>query len=649
MSMIGLMINERYKIKSEIGGGGMSHVYLADDIILKNEVVVKILRSDLAKNESYIRRFKREGQAVSSLSHPNIVSIFDVGEENGSNFLVMEYVKGMTLKEYINLYSPMAIEQIIELFGQIFSAVELAHYHNIVHRDIKPQNILISNDGVVKITDFGIAMAGTSETMTRTNAEMLGSVQYVSPEQVKGHKADYRSDIYSLGIVLFEMLTGEVPFTGDTTVSIALKHIQEVVPSIRNMNVMIPQSLENVVLRATAKNPQNRYQSIREMRSDLETSFNNDHLFEEPYEEPISAAEKNVDTEETKIIPTLKTETEAKAAKKGAAKNGQAKKKMSRGVRALLIGGSIVGAVLLVYLYLLLFTSIFQSPDVLVPKVKGMSIDHAVETLESKGFKIGEKSEISSEDIEQNFVVKTDPPYKTKRKKGTKINIYYSGGAKKQKVDNYVGSLYDEVRETIENLGFKSVKISERHDVDKPQGTILEQQPVANSEIVLSKTELVIVVSKGKEQVKLADFSNFTESQLDKYATDNSITINVKKEFSDTIASGKVISQGIVPGTMIDVGTVINVSVSKGEDPELAVQTVVNEYKIPYSGIDREPQLVQVFIQDINNSMDRAYKEFEIIRDVTVDFQFTLRTSEAGRIRIFVDGFLLTEETVTVR
>lgn len=265
--LTGKRISGRYHILRPIGGGGMANVFLAEDIILEREVAIKILRFDFVNDIDFIRRFRREAQSASSLDHPNIVSIYDIGEEGDIYYIVMEYVEGMTLKEYITAHGPLHPKEALSVMEQIVSAIAHAHQNHIVHRDIKPHNILIDHLGHIKVTDFGIATALTSTTITHTNS-VLGSVHYLSPEQARGGLATKKSDIYALGIVLFELLTGKIPFDGESAVSIALKHLQTETPSARKWNPSIPQSVENIILKATAKDPFHRYESAEDMEAD---------------------------------------------------------------------------------------------------------------------------------------------------------------------------------------------------------------------------------------------------------------------------------------------------------------------------------------------------------------------------------------------
>lgn len=280
MRLIGKRINGRYQILETIGGGGMANVYKAHDVILNRTVAVKVLRPQFSDDEEFIRRFRREAQAATSLSHPSVVNIYDVGEEGDLYFIVMEYVEGLTLKQLIQKRGILPVEETVAIMLQITSAIAHAHANHIVHRDIKPHNILISPNGEAKVTDFGIARAMTSATITHTNS-VMGSVHYLSPEQARGGMVNEKSDIYSLGIVLYEMATGVVPFSGDTAVSIAIKHLQSNLPSPKSMNPSLPQSIENIILKATAKDPFHRFQRASDMEDDLQTALHPERMSEQ--------------------------------------------------------------------------------------------------------------------------------------------------------------------------------------------------------------------------------------------------------------------------------------------------------------------------------------------------------------------------------
>ena len=300
----GYLLGDRYRIIDTLGEGGMANVYLAEDIILQRKVAVKILRLDLQKEPQTLARFQREALATSELSHPNIVSVLDVGTDHGLPYMVMEYVDGPNLEEYIQKKSPLDLHEVIRIMDQILSAMTLAHKHNVIHRDLKPQNVLMDKKGNIKIADFGIAVALNQSSITQTNSAM-GSVHYMSPEQTRGGLVTKQSDIYSLGIILYELITGKVPFNGDTPVAIALKHAQEPIPSIRKKDPKVPQALENVVLKATAKDPRDRYASAQGMKADLDTSLDPSRK-----DEPVFVPAHNINTDETIVLPGFKANNE---------------------------------------------------------------------------------------------------------------------------------------------------------------------------------------------------------------------------------------------------------------------------------------------------------------------------------------------------
>ena len=313
MIVKGQKIDGRYQIVRNIGEGGMANVYLAYDTILEREVAVKILRGDLATDEKFVKRFQREAKAASSLNHPNIVEMYDVGEDDGNYFIVMEYIDGKTLKSLIKKRGALSLPEVVDIMLQLTSAIACAHDSYIIHRDIKPQNVLILEDGRVKITDFGIAIALNSAELTQTNS-VMGSVHYLPPEQANGNGATIKSDIYSLGILMYELLTGKLPFKGENAVEIALKQMKEQIPSVCEQNAIIPQSIENIVLKACAKNPKNRYDSVSEMHKDLKEALTEEkkNCQRVVYEYPEN------DLEETKNLPNLSdiTEITAKVAEK---------------------------------------------------------------------------------------------------------------------------------------------------------------------------------------------------------------------------------------------------------------------------------------------------------------------------------------------
>src|SRR5574344_281885 len=354
----GDLINDRYEIKKTIGEGGMANVYLAHDNILDRDVAVKVLRGDLSDDEKFVRRFQREAISASSLSHPNIVEMYDVGEDDGKYFIVMEYVNGKTLKSLIKRRSSLTVEETLDIMLQLTSGIACAHDSYIIHRDLKPQNVMMLEDGTAKITDFGIAMALNNTELTQTNT-VMGSVHYLPPEQANGSGSTIKSDIYSLGIMMYEMLIGKVPFKGDSAVEIAIKQIKDQIPSVRKINEDIPQSVENIILKATAKNPKNRYDSAYEMHDDLLNALKEEHNDEKRL---TYAFPEHEVSEKTKEIPKDKIKSKLDEIEEEEVKS---KKK---GKNALFIGGLI--AVLLVVTLLftvIIIPALHRTKEVLIP------------------------------------------------------------------------------------------------------------------------------------------------------------------------------------------------------------------------------------------------------------------------------------------
>ena len=379
MIVKGQKINDRYQIIRTIGEGGMANVYLAHDIILDRDVAVKVLRGDLAHDEKFVRRFQREAISASSLSHPNIVEMYDVGEDDGNYYIVMEYIDGKTLKNLIKKRGALTLPEVIDIMLQLTSAVMCAHDSYIIHRDIKPQNVLIKEDGTVKITDFGIAMALNSTELTQTNS-VMGSVHYLPPEQANGNGATIKSDIYSLGILMFELLTGKLPFKGENAVEIAIKQMKEQIPRVTNYVESIPQSVENVIFKACAKNPKNRYDSVAQMHEDIKTCLNEERRNEPrvTYEYP-----EHEDLEETKALPSIKEipKTKEEVLETPEAEDFLDTKKSKKLNIVLIVLASIIGVVLLSFSAFALFFAKKTEKEILIPDVSGLSIVDAEEKL----------------------------------------------------------------------------------------------------------------------------------------------------------------------------------------------------------------------------------------------------------------------------
>lgn len=566
MIIKGQKINDRYQIIRTIGEGGMANVYLAHDLILDRNVAVKILRGDLADDEKFVRRFQREAIAASSLSHPNIVEMYDVGEDEGKYYIVMEYVEGKTLKNLIKKRGGLTLPEVIDIMTQLTSAIACAHDSNIIHRDIKPQNVLIKEDGLVKITDFGIAMALNSNELTQTNS-VMGSVHYLPPEQANGKGATVKSDIYSLGIVMFELLTGQLPFKGDNAVEIAIKQMKNQIPSVCNINSLIPQSVENIILKACAKNPKNRYTNVVEMYNDIQTCLDEERQNEKRYVYQYSETD---DLENTKELKNIKQLTEEKSELDEIEENEENKKSY----KILLILGLIVSAIIIALIIgLILLPKSQKTKEITVPDVSKLSIAAAESKLKEVGFEVNEqREERTSKEIEEGYVITTDPPQGVNRKKGTVITLIVSTGEKGVEIENYVGQNFFEVKGKLEAFGLKVVE--EKKDVEKDEketvkdNQILEQRPIAGTKLVEGDTITLITPNL---VVKYPNFveEKWTKDAIEKFCKEYEISVQFVEEETDTYEAGTIIKQDRVAGTQVRKGypLVITIAKEKKKDP----------------------------------------------------------------------------------
>ena len=538
----GQMINDRYEIIRSIGEGGMANVYLALDTILDRRVAVKILRGDLAEDEKFVRRFQREAISASSLNDPNIVEVYDVGEDDGKYFIVMEYVQGLTLKQLIKKRGSLTLPEVQDIMLQLTSAVAHAHESYIIHRDIKPQNVIILEDGRVKIMDFGIAVALNAGEFTQTNS-VMGTVYYIPPEQANGGAATTKSDIYSLGILMYELVTGHVPFKGDNPVEVAIKHMNEPIPSICEYDPEMPQSIENIILRASAKNPKNRYESAREMHEDLETALDKDR-FNEPkvkYKYP----EKGFDDDDNDIPKGGRV---ARNAEK------EDTKKDKRMNKALIIIGTIVGVLIAAMLFVfILWPRISDKPDIEIPDVQGMTVKQAKSTLEDKGFEVaGKTKKEASDEIDEDKVIGTDPEIGETLKEGSEVTLIVSTGSEKIEIEDYTGKNFEKVKAELEEAGIRV--LSDSKDVSKDEnvkeGTILEQDVEPGVKLGDGDT---ITFTVPNIYVSYPNFTDgtYTEADVKKFCDENGITLNVTYVEDANSADGAVVYQNMAAGSKV--------------------------------------------------------------------------------------------------
>ncbi|RFU63327.1 Stk1 family PASTA domain-containing Ser/Thr kinase [Peribacillus glennii] len=661
--LIGRRINGRYKLLDMVGGGGMANVYLASDMILERDVALKILRMDFSNDEQFIKRFNREAQSATSLAHSNIVSIYDVGEEDDIYYIVMEYVKGLTLKQYIQKHYPIPMEKALDIMKQITAAIAHAHQNGIIHRDIKPQNILIDEEGNVKITDFGIAMALSATNITQTNA-VLGSVHYLSPEQARGGMANKKSDIYSLGIVMFELITGRLPFSGESAVSIALKHLQSETPSPKRWNPEIPQSVENVILKATAKDSFYRYDSVDDMQEDIRTALDPERISEKPFHIP-------EDEEATKAIPIItnddgipdnRDETiirgpervaaideDTKLAGKDAKQKNKNKKpkdgKKKSKLPIFLVSTFLILAILIILTFTV-FPRVFAPEELKVPDVSGQEMDDAITSLLEARLDIGKTIRIEDERIEDGKVMKTDPDAGTVVKEGATVNIYQSLGKEKLEVSDYTGRNIESVEPLLKELGFKDVNAEEEFD-SSAKGTILSQDPAPGSKVVPSETEFQITVSKGPDKFELKDLTNYNRDKLDDYENEAEINIKVEKEiYHDSIDEGSVVSQSPRAYTRISKGSTVNVVLSKGKE-KIPPKVVNKDINIPYAPEEPgKPQQIKIFIEDMNLSMTVPAETFSIVEPAKRTLSLTVTPDRKAGYKVMRDNIVIIDEVV---
>lgn len=571
----GQKINDRYEVIKSIGEGGMANVYLAYDTILDRRVAIKVLRGDLSNDEKFVRRFQREALSASSLSHPNIVEMYDVGEDNGIYYIVMEYIEGKTLKQLIKKRGALTLSETIDIMLQITDGISQAHDSYIIHRDLKPQNIMIKEDGTIKITDFGIAMALNSTQLTQTNS-VMGSVHYLPPEQASGKGSTIRSDIYSMGILFYEILTGSLPFKGENAVEIALKQMRDEIPSVCKKNPAIPQSVENVILKATAKNPKNRYSDSKEMHADLLTVLNDDRMNEPKL--AFKYPEHEID-ENTKTISVVKKKTDEKlknntVPEEVAVPIEPEDKMIKRTNKAIWILGGIftVIAVLLVSAFLILpyFTKV---PDIKIPDVSNMTVIEAEEKLKKEGFEVKlETIKEENDKVEKGKVIRTDPQAGRSIKKGSMITLYESLGEETYTVENYIGSNYIEIQTLLKNVHGLEVTI-EKKDVDSTEEygeqEIIEQSiPVGT---VLGKGDSITLyipnIVEGYPDMVSEEWSI---EDVEAFCTKYGITLKIDYEENSQEKEGTLLSQSRSPKTPIVSGATLKIVVAK--KPEITVE-----------------------------------------------------------------------------
>ena len=593
--MINKIICNRYKILDHLGTGGMATVWLGYDTILDRQVAIKTFKID-ANDEDAVKRFNREAKAVTSLSHPNIVSIYDVENEGEFYYLILEYVEGMTLKDYMVKNPRIPIETIVHIAKQIAAGLSHAHQNGIIHRDIKPQNILMNENLTCKITDFGIARAYGDTTLTQTN-QMLGTVYYLSPEQARGNVATAQSDIYSLGILIFEMITGQIPFKGESAVAIALKHLQEELPDIDKYRENVPQSVKNIVLQATMKNPNERYISSKELFEDLSTVLNPERLYENKYTGFKIPAEPVKNYNQTQYLDNSSNNNQygyndynneddyydyeednrhnnnnnrryqQVNNQKNNYNNVSKRDEKEETSKAKHIFLAILAIVTIVVGTFFIYNYVIGSNSVSAPDVRNKTLEEAKVAIVKAGLEVGNVTEVASDDVKEKTVIDSDPKAGKKVKKGSKVDLRVSSGKKTVDMPNFVGMDEETVKKNASKLGFKNITVEKVESNSYESGKVVSQNIRAGLEIIPKEKELIIQVSTGKKKVTMPNLvgedSTTVESTIASYGFKN---VTYREEYSDK-ETGTVISQSIRTGSnIVPSDESLEIVISKGKE-----------------------------------------------------------------------------------
>lgn len=569
----GQKINDRYEIIRSIGEGGMANVYLGYDTILDRNVAIKVLRGDLSNDEKFVRRFQREALSASSLAHPNIVEMYDVGEDNGLYYIVMEYIEGKTLKQLLKKRGTLTLSEAIDIMLQLTDGMAHAHDSYIIHRDLKPQNIMIKDDGQIKITDFGIAMALNSTQLTQTNS-VMGSVHYLPPEQASGKGCTIKSDIYSMGIIFYELLSGSLPFRGDNAVEIALKHMRDPLPSLREENPAIPQSIENIIRKATAKNPKNRYDDARSMHEDLLTALDDDRMDEPVYQYKYPEHE----TENTKRIKKQEVSKKddednnddiEENTEKVATKVEDSEDFVEKKSNIIIIILSVVFGLLLLVLVVIFFIvpAFSHEKPVTVPTCEGEKISVCEKKMQALGLEVNTKIKTeASSTIDKNRVTRTDPEEGRSVKPGTLVTIFKSLGEEVYEIEDYTGKNYIEVQTILETkYGLKvTVEKKEPTDNDKEydEQEIIGQSLAAGSEVKKGDS-ITLYIPDIIDKFPDMNAEGWSVDDVEAFCTKYDLILEKKYEETTAYAPDKVIQQSRAAGSPIYKQTKITVTFAK--------------------------------------------------------------------------------------
>ncbi|PKM81727.1 MAG: protein kinase [Firmicutes bacterium HGW-Firmicutes-14] len=619
--MIGQILGGRYEIVSQLGGGGMAIVFKARDTLLNRRVTVKVLRSEYTSDEEFVTRFRREAQAVAKLSHSNIVSVYDVGQQNDTHYIVMEYIEGRNLKQIINEQGKLPVKKAMDIARQICDGVQDAHDNGIVHRDIKPHNILVTDNGRVKVTDFGIAQIMSSVTMTNSET-IVGSVHYFSPEQARGGTTGAKSDIYSVGVVLYEMVTGRVPFEGETPIAVALKHINSEPVPPGKFNPNISPELERIILRAMQKDVTRRYMNAGDMARDLKKLLNGDAI-----DDRIGVGQ---DEFATRVMngPFVKTRDQADEEER---ERPYRKKKKRLKPAVLILIVVILGLLAGAGYYGI--TNLLAVPDVIVPNVTGITAEDAQAKLKDSGLQSG-VNWVTHPEVERNYVIKQDPAASEKVKENTKVQLTVSLGPEYVTVPNVVRKEQAQAEIDLDNAGFEPKVTTEEYDDEVPAGAVIRQSPEGDTE-AKEGSIVKLVVSLGPEPrpVKVPDLVGVplkdAQAKLDEAKLQ--LSPDISQEKSAQFLPGYVISQDPAAGTEIQEGEQVKVVLSLGPGPEAKTARV--KVKVPDDGLVHK---VKIVVIDVVGT--RVAVEPEEVGSGD-EFSKLVNYYDKGKIQVFVDDF----------
>ncbi|OKP96894.1 Stk1 family PASTA domain-containing Ser/Thr kinase [Paenibacillus sp. P46E] len=648
--MIGHELGGRYQVIERIGGGGMALVYRAHDILLNRNVAIKVLRNQFVHDEEFIRRFRREAQSAASLSHPNVVSIYDVGQEDEIHYIVMEYVEGKNLNEIIKERAPLQVDESIRIASQICDALDHAHQNQIIHRDIKPHNILIGRNGRVKVTDFGIARAVTSTTITQTGS-VVGSVHYFSPEHAKGVATGEKSDLYSLGIVLYQMLTGVLPFLGESPISVALKHLQEEFEEPRLLNPLIPQSVENVILRSMRKNPEERYQSAKEMLQDLETC-----LLPERRSESKAQFHDEEDEDRTRVIPAIRPMQRGLNSRGGEDRmRRDEEEEMPRSTAKRKWGRPVLWISLTLLLLLAMGGLVwyvndkFDVDEVAVPTVTDMSFEAAKAELAKVGLTAEEPpAEEYNANKEPGIVWKQSKEPDTMVKEGTSIALTVSIAKELPAMIDLTGKPKEDAEKLLIAEGVEQSRITEdpRFSEDFAEGQVIRTEPATGSPYDPETATIKLIVSQGQETTPIPDLKGHTKEDAQAMLEAAGLVLGeVKEESSFSDEKGIVINQWpYEKGDTASPGEKINITVSTGYPPEALEYT----FKVPVApSVEGKKTKIRIIYADARkDGENQEWGTRTIAKSQNLSVNLLLAPNKDGSISVYQDGDFIATYTI---